>query len=96
MWLATKQFYTFYSNHISTYINNLRKLANRNNVKFRFEEVPFIMQASGFKMCGAYTIYYMMKLKECDQNNLSKIFSRFDRKRLKNNDSKVVSFVAAK
>ena len=58
-----KQHYKIYGEHISNYINNLRLLTLQNNITFKLENVPFVLQFPKSKVCGAYAIYTLMQLK---------------------------------
>merc|ERR1711951_328987 len=53
-----------------------------------------MLQAYGSKVCGAYCCYAILKLKNCNENTLKNIFSRFDRNNRKNNDFLIGEFVS--
>ena len=78
-----KQNYEMYGEHVSSYISNLRMLALKNNVRFKLEYVPFVLQSSKSKVCSAYAIYTLMQLIDCNQKILYNFFSDFDSKKLK-------------
>lgn len=85
--------YHTYGNNISEYIDRLRIRASNNRFAFKIENVPHMLQAYGSKVCGAYCCYGILKLKNCKENTLKNIFSKFDRKNRKKNDFLIGEFV---
>ena len=77
----------------SEYIDRLRIMAWDKGFTFKMENVPHMLQAYGSKVCGAYCCYAIIKLKDCRENTLKNIFSKFDRKNRKKNDFLIGEFV---
>ena len=77
----------------SEYIDRLRIMAWDKGFTFKMENVPHMLQAYGSKVCGAYCCYAIIKLKDCRENTLKNIFSKFDRKNRKKNDFLIGEFI---
>ena len=77
----------------SKYIDRLRIIALDKGFTFKIENAPHMLQAYGSKVCGAYCCYAILKLKNCKENTLKNIFSKFDRKNRKKNDFLIGEFV---
>ena len=78
----------------SKYIDRLRIIALDKGFTFKIENAPHMLQAYGSKVCGAYCCYAILKLKNCNENTLKNIFSKFDRNNRKNNDFLIGEFVS--
>ena len=61
---------------------------------FKLENAPFILQSRGSKICGGYCCYAVIKLRNCGENSLYSIFSKFDRSGRKMNDLLMGDFIA--
>ena len=89
-----KKPYSFYGTYVTNYINNLRRQSINMNYKFKLENAPFILQDYNSKVCGAYAIYVIARLRSCKQNTLKNIYKHFDAKRRSKNDLKIGEYVA--
>ena len=72
------------------------ELADEKGSQFKFEEIPFRLQASNLRACGGYTVYAVFGLKYCKSGSLCKIFLGFDAKNRRMNDKFVQDFVVKK
>ena len=86
--------YHAYGENITKYIDRLRIKAINEGFSFKIENVPFILQSYGSKICGGYCCYGVIKLRNCGENNLYSIFSKFDESGRKLNDILMGEFIA--
>ena len=91
-----KKPYYSYGKHISKYIDRMRIMALKNKFKFNLDNVPYALQSYNSKICGGYTCYGIMKLKNCKDVELRKIFANFDRTNRKRNDLVMGNYIAEK
>ena len=89
-----KKPYYSYGKHISRYVDRLRSMALENNFKFDLDNVPHILQAYGSKICGGYTCFGILKLKNCRHVKLDFFFSNFEIKNRKKNDFVMGEYIA--
>ena len=89
-----KKPYHTYGANISKYIDRLRIMAINTKFSFKLENVPFILQSYGSKICAGYCCYGVIKLRNCGETSLYSIFSKFDRNAKKMNDLLMGEFIA--